>query len=273
MTCKALTIAGSDSGGGAGIQADLKTFTAFGVHGSVVLTAVTAQNTLGVQAAHELPINLIAKQFDSIMSDIGTDAAKTGMLASPQIVELVSAKLREWSVGNLVVDPVMVAKSGDPLLADDARETLIRQLVPLAAVLTPNRHETAVLTGIEVNSAADAAEAAKRLLDLGPRWVVIKGVSSADARQAIDIVTDGTDTFEVVGQRIETQHTHGTGCTYSAAIAAGLAQGLAPSEAIRKAKRYITAAIGSAPHIGAGQGPVDHTTGLQSEWTIPPVRR
>jgi hydroxymethylpyrimidine/phosphomethylpyrimidine kinase len=267
MTHRALTIAGSDSGGGAGIQADLKTFAAFGVYGSVVLTAVTAQNTVGVQAAFYLPADLIAQQFDSVLADIGTDAAKTGMLSSIPIVETVAAKVRQWKVPNLVVDPVMVAKGGDPLLAADARQTLIKHLVPLADVLTPNRHETAELVGIEVTTIEQAREAARRLIDLGPKWVVVKAGSIPGATEAIDVVASGRELFELAGPRFDTQHTHGSGCAFSAAIAAGLAQGLPVLDAIRKAKRFIGEAIRTAPEIGAGHGPVNHLAGLTSQWT------
>jgi hydroxymethylpyrimidine/phosphomethylpyrimidine kinase len=254
---RALTIAGSDSGGGAGIQADLKTFAAFGVYGASAVTAITAQNTIGVRAIHEVPASMVSAQIDAVLDDIGTDAAKTGMLSSPEIIETVADRLRAHAVAALVVDPVMVAKSGDRLLREDAVRALRDLLLPLAAVVTPNAPEATVLSGIDVVDARSAREAARRIHDLGPVMVVVKG-GHLDGDTSDDLVFDGR-TFEVLsGRRIATRHTHGTGCTFSAAICACLARGLAPLEAVREARVYVQGAIEHAEPLGGGHGPVNH---------------
>jgi hydroxymethylpyrimidine/phosphomethylpyrimidine kinase len=249
---KALTIAGSDSGGGAGIQADLKTFTAFRVFGMSVLTAITAQNSLGVQAVENLPPEFVASQLDSVLGDFGTDAAKSGMLSTAGIIHAVSTKLREHRVEKLVVDPVMIAKSGDPLLQPDARAALIAEILPLALVVTPNLHEASTLAGIPVADRESMEEAARRIHRLGPRHVLVKGGHLKS--EAVDVLWDGRAFAAFTAPRIETPHTHGTGCTYSAAIAAGLAKGLPLLDAIRGAKAYVTKAIreGFAPGRGVG---------------------
>jgi hydroxymethylpyrimidine/phosphomethylpyrimidine kinase len=254
---RALTIAGSDSGGGAGIQADLKTFAAFGVYGASAITAITAQNTIGVRAIHDVPAAVVAAQIDAVLDDIGADAAKTGMLSSPEIIETVADRLRAYAVAALVVDPVMVAKSGDRLLREDAVQALRELLLPLAAVVTPNAPEATVLSGIEVVDAASAREAARRIHGLGPAMVVVKGGHLA-GDTSDDLVFDGR-TFEILsGRRVATSHTHGTGCTFSAAIAACLARGLPPFEAVREARAYLQGAIEHAEPLGAGHGPVNH---------------
>jgi hydroxymethylpyrimidine/phosphomethylpyrimidine kinase len=254
---RALTIAGSDSGGGAGIQADLKTFAAFGVYGASAITAITAQNTIGVRAIHDVPAAVVAAQIDAVLDDIGADAAKTGMLSSPEIIETVADRLRAHAVAALVVDPVMVAKSGDRLLREDAVQALRELLLPLAAVVTPNAPEATVLSGIEVVDAASAREAARRIHGLGPAMVVVKGGHLA-GDTSDDLVFDGR-TFEILsGRRVATSHTHGTGCTFSAAIAACLARGLPPFEAVREARAYLQGAIEHAEPLGAGHGPVNH---------------
>jgi hydroxymethylpyrimidine/phosphomethylpyrimidine kinase len=254
---RALTIAGSDSGGGAGIQADLKTFAAFGVYGASAITAITAQNTIGVRAIHDVPASMVAAQIDAVLDDIGADAAKTGMLSSPEIIETVADRLRAHAVAALVVDPVMVAKSGDRLLREDAVRALRDLLLPLAAVVTPNAPEATVLSGIDVFDAASAREAARRIHDLGPAMVVVKG-GHLDGDTSDDLVFDGR-AFEVLsGRRIATRHTHGTGCTFSAAICACLARGLAPLEAAREARAYVQGAIEHAEPLGGGHGPVNH---------------
>jgi hydroxymethylpyrimidine/phosphomethylpyrimidine kinase len=254
---RALTIAGSDSGGGAGIQADLKTFAAFGVYGASAITAITAQNTIGVRAIHDVPASMVAAQIDAVLDDIGADAAKTGMLSSPEIIETVADRLRAHAVAALVVDPVMVAKSGDRLLREDAVRALRDLLLPLAAVVTPNAPEATVLSGIDVFDAASAREAARRIHDLGPAMVVVKG-GHLDGDTSDDLVFDGR-AFEVLsGRRIATRHTHGTGCTFSAAICACLARGLAPLEAVREARAYVQGAIEHAEPLGGGHGPVNH---------------
>lgn len=253
---RALTIAGSDSGGGAGIQADLKTFAAHGVYGTSVITAITAQNTLGVTGVLELPEEIIAAQLDVVLSDIGADAAKTGMLSSAAIIGVVGEAVRRWRLDRLVVDPVMVAKRGDRLLREDAVAALREQLLPLALVLTPNLPEAEVLTGHRVQTAREMREAARALANLGARAVVVKG-GHADGKP-VDLLFDGRDFTEYEAERIPGRNTHGTGCTFSAAIAAELAKGLSIPEAVGAAKVYVTEAIRQAPDIGAGHGPLNH---------------
>jgi len=249
---KALTIAGSDSGGGAGIQADLKTFTAFRVFGMSVLTAITAQNSLGVQGVENLPPEFVARQLESVLSDFGTDAAKCGMLSTAGIIRAVAAKLREHRVEKLVVDPVMIAKSGDPLLQPDARAALIGEILPLALVVTPNLHEASALAGIPVEDRETMEEAARRIHRLGPRYVLVKGGHLKG--DAMDVLWDGREFTAFSAPRIDTSNTHGTGCTYSAAIAAGLAKGAPLPEAVSSAKAYVTRPIreGFAPGRGVG---------------------
>lgn len=253
---KAMTIAGSDSGGGAGIQADLKTFAAFGVYGTSALTAVTAQNTRGVFAVAEVPEEVIALQIDVVLEDIGADAAKTGMLSSASIVETVADRLEAWGVERLVVDPVMVAKGGHPLLQPSAVEAVKERLLPLASVVTPNIPEAGILAGIEIDTDEAARDAARAIFGLGPRFVVVKGGHRSG--DATDLVFDGVVFTELSAERIDTQNTHGTGCSYSAAIAALLARGLAPLEAIAEAKSWLTEAIRASYAIGGGHSPVNH---------------
>ena len=265
---RALTIAGSDSGGGAGIQADLKTFAAFGVYGMSVLTAVTAQNTVGVFGVEELSTGLIAAQLDAVLTDIGADAAKTGMLSSAPIVTLVAQKAREHQITNLVVDPVMVAKSGDTLLSDDAQAAVRELLLPLALVGTPNAPEAEALTGVRVESFDAMREAAVRLHEMGVRWAVVKGGHIATEGESVDLVYDGREFTELRAPRFPTKNTHGTGCTFSAAIAAGLARGLPPLEAIRRAKSYVSRAIETSLAIGQGHGPTNHLVDVSSAWGV-----
>jgi hydroxymethylpyrimidine/phosphomethylpyrimidine kinase len=254
----AMTIAGSDSGGGAGIQADLKTFQALGVYGASTLTAITAQNTLGVTAVHEIPTSVIAAQIDAVCSDIGIQAAKTGMLSSAEIIATVAERVRHWRIEQLVVDPVMVAKSGDRLLRADAVQALIEQLLPLALVLTPNLPEAEVLVGHSLETDEQIRQAAHEIVELGPKAVVMKGGHRTEDAQATDVLFDG-QTFHVFSsERVETPNTHGTGCTFSAAIAASLAQGADVVEAVGTAKRYLSEAIRRAGPLGAGHGPVRH---------------
>jgi len=263
---RALTIAGSDSGGGAGIQADLKTFAAFGVFGMSAITAVTAQNTVGVQAVHGVPLDIIESQLESVMSDIGADAAKTGMLGTVEVVELVAKCVLGLGIPNLVVDPVMVAKSGDVLLSESAREAVRTALLPLATVVTPNLPEAEALIGRPVRNVDEMRAAARELHGLGVRWVIVKGGHLPESEDAVDLVYDGRDFTELRAPRTPSRNTHGTGCTFSAAIAAGLAAGREPLDAIRSAKAYISAAIESAPEIGHGHGPTNHLTGVISSW-------
>jgi hydroxymethylpyrimidine/phosphomethylpyrimidine kinase len=255
---RALTIAGSDSGGGAGIQADLKTFAAFGVYGASAITAVTAQNTLEVADWLAMPPELVQKQIDAVLTDIGADAVKTGMLANAGIIKTVSAAMREHGVEQLVVDPVMVAKGGHKLLEDDAVSAIVRDLLPLALVVTPNLPEAEVLTNRRIMSWHDARGAAAQLVEMGARSAVIKGGHFDDAVSSTDLYYDGQAYREFTSVRVHTKNTHGTGCTFAAAIAAGLAKGMSPADAIALAKSYTTLAIQHAYPIGAGHGPVHH---------------
>jgi hydroxymethylpyrimidine/phosphomethylpyrimidine kinase len=257
---RALTIAGSDSGGGAGIQADLKTFAARGVFGMSVLTAITAQNTVGVQGVFELPPEFVALQIDSVLSDLGADAVKTGMLSSAPIIAAIVDRLKAYDVPWLVVDPVMRAKSGDPLLREEARDALVELLIPLADVLTPNLPEAEVLAGFAVRSRADMRRAAEVIHALGVHYVVVKGGHLPGDTESVDVLFDGREFHEFTTPRVETRNTHGTGCTFASAIAAELARGASVVQAVGTAKTYLTAALRAAAdwQLGAGHGPVDH---------------
>jgi hydroxymethylpyrimidine/phosphomethylpyrimidine kinase len=254
---RALTIAGSDSGGGAGIQADLKTFGALGVFGTSAITAVTAQNTVGVFRIQEIDPQMVAAQIDAVAEDIGVDAAKTGMLATHAIIEAVASAVKRHRIPNLVVDPVMVAKSGARLLREDAIAALKTQLLPLAEIITPNLAEAETLAAHRITDAEALREAARRIHALGPRRVVIKG-GHADSPNSVDLYYDGKDFHELKAERIKTRATHGTGCTFAAAIAAYLAHDLPPLDAVGRAKEFLTAALQAAPDIGRGIGPLDH---------------
>lgn len=264
---RVLTIAGSDSGGGAGIQADLKTFTVLGTYGMSAITAITAQNTLGVQGVHVLPVHMVVMQMDSVLSDLGTDAAKTGMLATAEIVTAVAETLSRHHVKSLVVDPVMRSKSGHALLDEQAHRAVVERLLPLATVVTPNAHEAAALSGVDLLAEAahpahrDEAvrEVARRIHAMGPRYVVVKGGHLPG--RADDLVFDGRSFFVLESERIATPHTHGTGCTFSAAVAAYLARGLDAEAALRAGKEFITRAIAAAFPLGHGIGPVHHLAG------------
>lgn len=255
---KALTIAGSDSGGGAGIQADLKTFQELGVYGMSALTAVTAQNTLGVQGVYPLDPEAVARQLDSIGEDLTPDAVKTGMLFSGVIIRTVADKIRQHGWNGLVIDPVMVAKGGSPLLQQEAVRSLIDHLLPLALVTTPNIPEAEILTGLPIKSLEDAEEAARRIADMGSRYVVVKGGHGSGDGTVTDVLYDGRGFTYFESPRINTPHTHGTGCTFSAALAAELAKGRTPVEAVRTAKAFIRAAIEDGLGIGSGHGPTNH---------------
>ena len=253
----ALTIAGSDSGGGAGIQADLKTFAAFGVYGVSAITAVTAQNTRGVSAVETLSPGIVSAQIAAIVDDFQVAALKTGMLANSAIIGAVARVLRVSRVGPLVVDPVMVAKSGDRLLDAEALGALTRDLLPLATVVTPNLPEAEVLTGLPVRTVEDQREAARRIVGLGARAAVVKGGHS-DAAEIVDVFFDGAAFTEFRTKRVPGTSTHGTGCTFSAAIAAQLALGRGLLEAIPLAQAYVAKAIQNAPGLGHGHGPMGH---------------
>ncbi len=257
MKARALTIAGSDPGGGAGIQADLKTFAAFGVYGLSAVTSVTVQNTLGFRGALAVPPAVVAGQVDAGLSDIGADAVKTGMLVSAPVVRAVAGRLRAARVTKLVVDPVMRAKDGSPLLEPRAAAALTKELLPLALVVTPNAPEAERLTGLKVGNASGARRAARAIRALGPAFVLVKG-GHLDGPVCEDLLFDGSSFSALRSPRADTGHTHGTGCTLSAAIAAGLALGLDVPAAVRRAKRYVTGAIRNAPCLGKGAGPLEH---------------
>ncbi|MFC0473542.1 bifunctional hydroxymethylpyrimidine kinase/phosphomethylpyrimidine kinase [Halalkalibacter kiskunsagensis] len=255
---KTLTIAGSDSGGGAGIQADIKTFQELHTFGMSVITALTAQNTLGVHGVFPQSLEAIEAQLDAVLSDIGTDAIKTGMLFSAEIITLVANKLKEYEAKNIVVDPVMIAKGGASLLQEEAVRALIEKLLPIATVITPNLPEAAKLLGRqEMETIGEMKRAAIDLHKMGPKYIVLKGGHLLDG-PAVDLLYDGKTTYELKTERIQTKHTHGTGCTFAAAIAAELAKGKTIKEATEVAKSFITAAISESLSIGSGIGPTNH---------------
>ena len=264
---KVLTIAGSDSGGGAGIQADLKAFAARGVYGMSAITALTAQNTTGVQGVFEIPADFVRMQIDSVMSDIGADAWKTGMLSNSEVIRVVAERARHYAMERLVVDPVMVAKGGDALLRPEARDALIEELLPLAYVVTPNHHEAQVLTGLEIHTVDDMRRAAEAIYRMGPQHVVVKGGHLPQSEAAIDVLYDGASFATFSAARVDTPNTHGTGCTYASSIAAELAKGHTVREAVRIAKVYLTAAIEAAVDMGVGHGhgPLNHFLGRAVE--------
>lgn len=253
---RVLTIAGSDCSGGAGIQADLKTFSAFKVFGTSVITAVVAENTVGVQGILPVAPEFVGIQIESVLTDIGTDAVKIGMLFDSKTIEVVSEKLRKFNPPHLVIDPIMVAKNGEELLQKQAKKTIIELLFPLCQILTPNIHEAEVISGLKIDSEKNLFEALYKIYSLGPKNVLIKG--GHYGKDAVDFFFDGTEITEIFGKRIETKNTHGTGCTYSSAIAALLALGNAPIQAVQKAKTYIQKAIETAPNFGKGFGPLNH---------------
>jgi hydroxymethylpyrimidine/phosphomethylpyrimidine kinase len=253
---KILTIAGSDSGGGAGIQADLKTITVLGGYGMSAITALTAQNTLGVQGVHPVPVDFICMQMTSVLSDYGADGAKTGMLATPEIVVAVAEQLKKYRVERLVVDPVMVAKGGDVLLSREARVSVKEVLLPLAHVVTPNLPEAADLCGFPVEDLNSMEAAAEKIHGLGTPYVLIKGGHLKG--DAVDLLFDGKHFQTFTAPRLNNRNTHGTGCTFSAALATLLAQGLTVPEAVTQAKEFINRAIALALDFGAGHGPTNH---------------
>lgn len=253
----ALTIAGSDSGGGAGIQADLKTFAAHGVYGTCAIAALTAQNTQAVVGVHPVPAAFVVAQIDAVAGDIAIHAVKTGMLATPDVVDAVAEAITRWGLPHVVVDPVMVAKSGDRLLAEAAVDRVRRALVPHAAVVTPNRMEAEVLLGRTVRTREEARDAARRLVDLGAAAAVVKG-GHFDEPEVVDLLFDGTDFREYRHERQQTRHTHGTGCTFAASLAANLALGHPLPEAVQRTTDYVAGAIRHGLAIGHGHGPLDH---------------
>jgi len=260
---RVLTIAGSDSSGGAGIQADLKTITALGAFGMSVITAVTAQNTLGVQGIYEIPADFVEKQFASVVMDIGVDAVKTGMLTTTEIVTTVAGLIRKYDIEKLVVDPVMAATGGEALIKGEVRETLIRVLIPLAFVVTPNIPEAEVLAEMKIATVQDMENAAKVIHGYGAKNVVVKGGHLAG--DAVDVLYDGAKFHLFSAAKLDKGETHGTGCTYSAAIATLLAKGQSIAEAVKGAKAYITEVIRHAYSIGAGYGLINHLAPIVSD--------
>lgn len=265
----ALSIAGSDSGGGAGIQADIKAMQANGVFATTVVAAVTAQNTIAVTDAFEIPLEIIEAQIDALFDDIRIDAVKTGMLSSSAIIELVSRKLRERGVERLVIDPVMVSKSGFRLLKSDAVEALRTHLLPIATVVTPNAHEAADLVGGSVTTVAEARDAAVAIHEMGARSVLVKGGHLENEKSAIDILYDGTSFHTFEAPFLDHRFTHGTGCTYASAITAGLARGFPLRESIARGKRYVTEAVRHGFAIGEGHGPTNHFYFLKNSDLFP----
>lgn len=255
---RALTIAGSDSGGGAGIQADLKTFQELGAFGMSVITALTAQDTLGVHGIHEVPAGFVTAQFDAVAGDIGVDAAKTGMLASAEIIAAVAQGAVRHGIERFIVDPVAASKHGDALLRPDAVEALKTLILPLAELVTPNLGEVTLLTGVEVRGVADLLQAARAVKALGPRWVLIKGGHLPDNAAAVDLLFDGEQAIEIHSERLDTRDTHGTGDTLASAITVARARGMGMVEAVRFGKEFVTGAIRHGLRLGAGIGPVDH---------------
>ena len=253
----ALTIAGSDSGAGAGIQADLKTFAAHGVYGTCAITAVTAQNTIGVTMWQAMPADLVTAQIEAIAEDIPPQAVKIGMLANAAVTEAVAAAIADLDLPHVVVDPVMIAKGGDRLLEEDAVRAIRAELLPRAHVVTPNIPEAEVLSGIRIAGIDDMRRAGKAILALGPRLVVVKG-GHMEGPDSVDVVSGVHEDFEVRGPRIQSRNVHGTGCTLSSAIAANLARGLGDRDAITRAREYLEGTIRHAPGLGRGHGPLEH---------------
>ncbi len=254
----AMTIAGSDSGGGAGIQADLRTFSFHKVHGTSALTCITAQNTVGVERVDALPPESVVAQINAVVNDIGVQAAKTGMLLNQEIITAVAQTVQTLQLTNLVVDPVMVSRTGAQLIADDAIASLRTQLIPMARVLTPNRYEAQLLSGIEIHRLEEMKTAAQIILELGATAVVVKGGGFTNELRGVDVLATGDRTDVLSLETVETRDTHGTGCTLSAAIAANLALGLDLISAVQQAKHYVTQALKHSLRIGKGQGPVGH---------------
>lgn len=255
---RVLTIAGSDSGGGAGIQADIKTFTAHKVYGMSVVTSITAQNTSKVLGIKNLDPEFIELQLVAVATDIGIDALKTGMLSTKSIIKSVAEKLRKYKIEKIVVDPVMVSKSGARLLDQDAESTLISDLIPIAFLITPNIPEAEVLSGIKIDSIEGMKKSAEIIIEKGAKYVLVKGGHLLNNNEATDILFDGSEFYEISTRWINTKNTHGTGCTYSAAICANLAKGLDVIDAVSKAKDYVTGAIERSFKIGKGNGPLNH---------------
>ena len=273
-----LTIAGSDSGGGAGIQADLKSMQANGVYGASAITAVTAQNTQEVRSAFTLPTETVAEQIDAVAEDLTVDVTKTGMLATAEVIGVVAERVRAHGLTPLVVDPVMISKTGYPLLEPEAVESLIEEILPLATLLTPNAHEAGELADLEVDTVESAREAARTIYEMGPRSVLVKGGHLIGGEEAVDTLYDGETFTTFSAPFIDTPHTHGTGCTYASAIAAHLARGRVLEEAVSRAKNYVTEAIRHGLPLGGGRGPTHHFFFLDDidpdgDWEAANIRR
>jgi hydroxymethylpyrimidine/phosphomethylpyrimidine kinase len=253
---KVLTIAGSDTCGGAGIQADLKTFSAHGVFGMSAITAVTAQNTQGVLAVQDISKDIISKQIEAIFEDIEVDAVKIGMVSQTDTINTIAVGLKKYNAKNIVLDPVMISKSGFDLLKPEAKSALIKNLLPLATMVTPNLHEAQAIVGFEITTIADMETAARAIFEMGPRYVLVKGGHLEE--DATDVLFDGVEMKHFKSKRIDTKNTHGTGCTLSSAIASNLALGYSIAEAVERAKEYITIAIEHSLSIGKGVGPTNH---------------
>jgi hydroxymethylpyrimidine/phosphomethylpyrimidine kinase len=266
---RVLTIAGSDSGGGAGIQADLKTLLAHGVHGMSAVTAVTVQDSTGVLALHQLPPALVAQQVEAVVDDIGVDAVKTGMLGDAAVVASVAEIVRRRQLPNVVVDPVTASGHGDPLGGEGALAALREELLPLATVVTPNLDEAAMLTGVVARDVAGLEEAARAVHALGPAWVLVKG-GHLDGDDAVDVLYDGRVAVALRAPRIDTRHTHGGGCTLASAIAANLAAGMDVPAAVKSAKTYVTGAIAGGFPLGKGTGPTDHAWRMRAAGFLRP---
>jgi hydroxymethylpyrimidine/phosphomethylpyrimidine kinase len=262
---RALTIAGSDSGGGAGIQADLKTFQELHVYGMTAITAITVQNTQEVQKTYRLPAQAIMEQMEAVISDIGVDAIKTGMVCDRPIIEEIVAKIRQHAISQVVVDPVMISTNNDTLLHEEAIDTLLQLLLPLATVVTPNLLEAERLTGLQIDSMEVRRQAAQQLIDRGARSVVIKG-GHLKTEDVEDLFYDGDTWLSLTSPRFQTRHTHGTGCTFSAAITAYLAKGYPIPAAVKQAKTFVTAAISTPLGLGQGHGPTNHWAHRQKEF-------
>ncbi len=253
-----LTIAGSDSGGGAGIQADLKTYTAIGVFGMSAITSLTAQNTTGVYGIFDVSPDFVEKQIDVIFEDLHVDVVKTGMLSNEGIIRAVVRSLKKWKFKKIVIDPVMRAKGGDPLLVPEATKALIDSFLPMGFIVTPNLPEAEVLSGMKIGSIDDMIEAAKKIQALGPSHVLMKGGHLEDSSEAVDILYDGQNFYKFTAERIKTKNTHGTGCTYASAIAAYLAKEFDVVEAVKSAKIFVTGGVKYGLEHGSGHGPVNH---------------
>lgn len=254
---RVLVIAGSDSGGGAGIQADIKTLNSIGVFGMTAITSLTAQNTQGVFEIFDLPPSFVKKQIEVVIEDIGVDAIKIGMLSNKEIIDMVVEEIKKYRIENVILDPVMKSQTGYDLIKEDAKKILIEKLIPLSLIITPNKFEAEEISGLKINNKEDIKEAISKIKEKGAKWVLIKG-GHFEEKYAIDYLSDGKNIYEIRTKRINTDNTHGSGCTYASAIAGYIAKGLDILNAVKKAKRFIYGAIKNSLEIGRGKGPVNH---------------